>query len=78
MERVLHIHSGDDCAVWIFFSLCFSPDDLFIYLFLNFIMIFIFSVITGLQCPVNFLLLQQGDPVTHTLYFFFSHYHAPS
>ena len=34
------------------------------FFFLFLIMIFIFSIITGLQCSVNFL--QQGDPVTHT------------
>ena len=44
-----------------------------------FFMIFIFFTIAGLQCSVNFLTVQQGDPVTHTcIHSFSSHYHAPS
>ena len=45
-----------------------------------FIIIFIFSIIAGLQCSVNFLLHSKvTHTVTHTcIHSFFSHYHAPS
>ena len=35
-------------------------------------MIFIFSIIAGLECSINFLTVQQGDPVTNTCIHFFS------
>ena len=44
-------------------------------------MIFIFSIIAGLQCSFHFSTVQQRDPVTHTYIHFFSHLllpHAPS
>ena len=45
-----------------------------------FLMIFIFSIIFGLQCSVNST-VQQSDPVTHTYIHSFSHiifHHVPS
>ena len=49
------------------------------YLFGFLVMIFIFSIIAGLQCSVNFSTRKQIDPVTHTcIHYFFSHYHDPS
>ena len=46
--------------------------------FFSFIMIFIFSIIAGLQCSVNFLLYSMVTQLHIRVYMlFFSHYHAP-
>ena len=42
-------------------------------------MIFIFFIIAGLQCPVNFFLYSMVTQLHIQVYnLFFSHYHAPS
>ena len=48
-------------------------------------MIFVFSIIVGLQCSVNFSTVQQSDPVAHTQTHVYTHsfshvilHHAPS
>ena len=78
----IHFSESVNSQVWFLFfafffqSTCHGVGHYFIY-FLFFIMIFIFSVIDGLQCSVNFLLPSEATQSHIHEYILFSHIILP-